>query len=458
MADVNNTTRAGKDLRRSYKETAQELVVEKASSSKAVPRVLTGRQGVSRGFRRPARPGSAARRLGIMRWVDHWVGLPLCFFFGLSASLMRAVLPKRKRRISGKGTLAVLKFFGMGTIVAASPLLRAIRKKYPEARLVFVTFESNRILVEKLNLGVDLRVIRTSSPLKFVFDVLRVIFYLRVWNVEAVVDLEFFSRFSTLLSFASWAGIRVGYHLNDFWRNSLVTHPIYFNYFRNLTDIFCEAGRQLDVKVEDIRPARIDPGEQAEASVKQWLQAKGWTTDRRLLGVNVNASELSYERSWDIKRFAAVIQEVLQRHEDLDVVLTGSGGERIYAESLLKFLPSSLRDRVFVAAGEWSLEEFLAGLLLLDGFLTNDSGPMHMAAAQGTAMVSIWGPTRPGFFAPQSDTHRIVWDDYPCSPCVGMFTAFEGMWCDHEGWCMQEIAPQTVIDEVEHILENSKDG
>lgn len=402
--------------------------------------------------RRSTAHNRAAAKLRTMRWIDHWVGLPLCFMFGLASTFARAVFPRRKREISGTGTMVVFKFFGMGTIIAATPLLRAIRRRYPKARLVFVTFEGNRPLLERLDLRYELRFIRTASAPAFILDLFRVIYLLRRWKVEAVVDLEFFSRFSTLLSFASWAGVRIGYHLNDFWRNSLVTHPIYFNYFRHLTDVFCEAGRQMGVTVEDVRPSIIDPGDEARGKVSEWLEAQGWCPEMRLLGVNVNASELSYERSWGIERFAAVVEKLLCEHRDLGVVLTGSSEERAYVRSLPDLLPASLRDRVFVAAGEWSLEELLAGLMLFDGFLTSDTGPMHMAGAQGTPMVSIWGPTRPGFFAPKSENHRIVWEDYHCSPCVGMFTAFEGMWCNHEAWCMRSIAPELVIEQVEAML------
>ena len=177
----------------------------------------------------------ASRRLKIMRWIDHWVGLPLCFMFGLCVKFCRMVFPKRKREISGERPVAVFKFFGMGTIIAATPLLKAIRKRYPNAPLIFVTFDTNRSLLEMLGHDINIKIIRTNSILFFLTDVLGTIFSFHKRRVEAIVDLEFFSKFSTLLSFLCWAPIRIGYHLNDFWRYSLITHPIYFNYFVHLT-------------------------------------------------------------------------------------------------------------------------------------------------------------------------------------------------------------------------------
>jgi ADP-heptose:LPS heptosyltransferase len=77
---------------------------------------------------------------------------------------------------------------------------------------------------------------------------------------------------------------------------------------------------------------------------------------------------------------------------------------------------------------------------------------MHLAAAQGAPLVSLWGPGRPEFYAPRVARHEIIYESYPCSPCLYMFTTFEGMWCGHEGWCMQAIATAKVLAAVERTL------
>ena len=150
-----------------------------------------------------------------MRWVDHWLGLPMCFFLGLLVQLYRRIVPARTGAPSGRGTLVVAKFLGLGSIVQAIPLLRALRQGFPEAHLVFLTFPGNRILLERLGLCSEVRIIRTGSPVAFVLDVLRTLAWMRRRRVEAMIDLEFFSKFSTLITFMSGARIRVGYHLND---------------------------------------------------------------------------------------------------------------------------------------------------------------------------------------------------------------------------------------------------
>ena len=391
-------------------------------------------------------------RLSGMRWVDHWVGLPLCFLLGLLVTVARRLGLRRSRTLSGERALAVFKFFGLGSIIEATPLLRAVRQRYPGARFAFVTFEGNEGLIRRLNISTDVRVIRTRSPFLFVRDVLREVIWLNRRRVEAVIDLEFFSKFSTLLSLASGARIRVGFHLNDFWRYSLVTHPIYFNYYRHITDVYEQAAKQLGVEIVDTRLSRIDPGDRARRLAEQFLRRSGWAPGSPLLGMNVNAGDLSLERRWPADRFARLIETLIERHPDTRIVLTGTRGERSYVLSLVERLSGAAGERVIVAAGRWSLEEFIAALSFCTGFVTNDSGPMHFAAAQNVPMVSLWGPGRPAFYAPRLDNHRTIYSDCPCSPCLYMFTTFEGMWCQHQAWCMQAISVETVVEAVESIL------
>lgn len=390
--------------------------------------------------------------MATMRWIDHWIGLPSCFVLALCLAALGKLGVHRSRAISGQRTLAVFKFFGLGSIIETTPLLRAVRACYPNARLAFVTFAGNEQLVRKLNICTDLRVIRTRSPWHFALDVLREIIWLQRQRVEAVIDLEFFSKFSTLLSFFSGAGVRVGFHLNDFWRYGLITHPIYFNYYRHITDVYSAAGRRLGVTVRDARLSRINVPDTARQSAREFLTRQGWAPEGLLVGMNVNAGDMSLERRWPLARFGLVAQTLLERHLDLRLVLVGTSAERTYVSSLLQHVPPELRARVLVAAGHWSFDEFVAALSGFDLLITNDSGPMHLAAAQGTPVISLWGPGKPEFYAPRVDNHRAIYRDYPCSPCLYMFTTFEGMWCNHEGWCMLEIQPQDVIAAAEELL------
>ncbi len=95
------------------------------------------------------------------------------------------------------------------------------------------------------------------------------------------------------------------------------------------------------------------------------------------------------------------------------VVITGSAGDRELAEDIT----NRMSEPALNLAGETSLAE-LAGLLKKARFaITADTGPMHLAAALGTRVVAIFGPTAPWRTGPFGEGHEIVRLDLPCSPC-----------------------------------------
>ncbi len=391
--------------------------------------------------------------LWAMRWVDHWIGLPVCFLVGVLLRLHHRLLPRPDRPVREAGTILVIKFFGLGSIMQLTPLLRAVRRRYPRARLAFLTFAENEGLLRRLGLCDELRVIRNGRPLAFALDTLREIAWMRRRGVDASIDLEFFSKFSTLMAVLGGAQKRIGYHLNAYWRSSLLTHPVYLNYYQHVADVFARSGIPIDVEVEDRALSPVPVNEAARGRVEAWLRDQGWEPPTPLVGVNVNAGDISLERRWPAERFAAAIEGLLARHPDVRVVLTGAPGEADYVRGVFDRLSERVRPAVRVVAGVWTLDEFMAALDLMRCFLTNDSGPMHLAAAQGTPLVSLWGPARPDFYAPRVPELEVVYENYPCSPCLFyMFTTFEGMWCRHEGWCMQAIETARVLEATERVL------
>ncbi|MEO5878817.1 MAG: glycosyltransferase family 9 protein, partial [Candidatus Eisenbacteria bacterium] len=238
----------------------------------------------------------------------------------------------------------------------------------------------------------------------------------------------------------------------------LLTHPVYLNYYRHISDIFAQAGTPLDVPVEDLSLSRIplDPASLARADA--FLAERQWGPPVRVIGVNVNAGELSLERRWPTANFAEVVESLVTRHADVRVLLTGSPDELAYIRTVFDALSESARRSVAITAGVWSLDDFIAGLSRMTCFVTNDSGPMHLAAAQGVPLVSLWGPARPDFYAPRVGNHEVIYENFACSPCLFyMFTTFEGMWCHHEGWCMQAIQPQRVLAAAEKLLAGGRD-
>ncbi len=383
-----------------------------------------------------------------MKIIDNWLGIPLCVCLGVLARLRARLTPRRREIPANPRRIMVMKFFGMGSVIQAGPMLRAVRQRYPDSALIFLTFDRTAGAVERMEMCTEVWAIRTDGVLRFGRDVLRLVGRFARQRMDVCIDLEVFSKFSTLMSVMTRAPVRVAFHLNNFWRHSLVTHPVFYNYYRHISDTCNDAAAAIGAPVTDMRPCRLSVADGAVERCRARLRAAGWNGRDRLVGFNVNAGELSVERRWPRERFAAVIEKLVvpggATPHGPCVVLTGAPDEVEYVRGLVEGLSAAAQPRVINMTGALSFDEFVASMDLYDLFVTNDSGPLHVAYAQGVATVSLWGPGIPSFYGPPSGPHITLYKRLPCSPCLYLFTSQVGQWCNHRADCMRAIG----VDEV----------
>ena len=140
----------------------------------------------------------------------------------------------------------------------------------------------------------------------------------------------------------------------------------------------------------------------------------------RLLGdagrllVGLHASGGRQIKQWHLDRFAQVATR-LARDFPATVVLTGTSEDRPLVDCIAALLPEDVR--VLNVAGSMELPVFAGVLEQLSLFVTCDTGPMHLAAALGTPVVALFGPSDPGRYGPLTDRARVVTADLWCRPC-----------------------------------------
>jgi ADP-heptose:LPS heptosyltransferase len=130
-----------------------------------------------------------------------------------------------------------------------------------------------------------------------------------------------------------------------------------------------------------------------------------------LVGVHVSGGRAI--KQWEPARFAEVAARLIGE-QGATVVLTGAAGDRLLVDQVKRGLQAS---RTVDLAGDIDLVVLAALLRELDLFITGDTGPMHLAAAVGTPVVAVFGPSDPVRYAPAGPADRIVRAELPCSPC-----------------------------------------
>lgn len=379
-----------------------------------------------------------------MRNIDSYIGGAACLALEVYERVRR-LFPNKKNNTSNIEKILISKYLGMGSILLATPMLKALRATFPKSRIIFLTFDSNAKFAEQIELINEVISIRTSTLPLFTMDLLRALFRIRQEGFDVFFDLEFFARFSTIVSYLSGAKMRVGYYLPKLWRGDLLTHQAHFNPYKHVTEVFAAQLKSIGIEVIDFSLVPPILKEKKIASVRSLLKEKGVNEGEKIVSVNVNASDLSVERRWPKESFVRLIVSLIELKKEARIILVGSKGEAEYVKSVYDSLPEKVLDRVIDLSGYLDIEEFMALLKQSALFITNDSGPLHVASALGTPTVSFFGPESPSLYGPVGTRNAVFYAGIYCSPCLNVYNAKTAM-CKGDNRCMKEIKPSEVID------------
>jgi ADP-heptose:LPS heptosyltransferase len=390
--------------------------------------------------------------IDLMKKVDRVAGGFGCLAMD-AFDRVRRIFSRRRGRLEGVRTILITKYLGMGSIVLASPFVAQVRRRFPGARLVFLSFEENRDIVGMLGLFDEHLFIRSKRLHHLALDSLRALW--RCWSlgIDLVFDLEFFTRYSALIAYLSGAPNRVGYWSRISWRGDLLTHPVYYNGTKHIARVFLALAEAVG-QAWDERPLEPEfdplvPDAGAGQSLEAKLRGHGLDLGAPLLLVNPNASPLCLERRWMPERFAAVVDGLVAKRPRLQTVFLGSASEAGHTRACAALCRSA--SKVAVMAGELSLQELVALLQRGQLLLTNDSGPLHLAALAGTPTVALFGPETPTLYGPIGKRQTVFYAGVYCSPCLNVFNSKTAP-CNGNNICMQAIQAEAVLSACDGML------
>ncbi len=352
--------------------------------------------------------------------------------------------------------IVVSKFSGWGSLLNIFPLLSGIRSRFPDSPLVFLTDRRNEELASHMTLFDRILYLSTSrrTPLVPAMDLLSNSVVLRRLSPALYLDLQLHSRkrLSSFLSWASGAKTRVGFtDSRDRTRFGKLTHALYFNSHQPVREAFVQVSRLLDLPA--ITPVSLDlHGTIPDQDSLDALLPEARSSRTTLCTINSNASEMAYERRWPLENFRGLCRRLFEGDPSRIIVLTGTREERPYVEGLLEGLPSRITGQIRNLAGHLSFGTLAALLKRSNLFISNDSGPLHLALNLGTPTVGLFGPTHPGLAAFSEPSHKTVFLHTPlyCSPCVYLAPAPP---CGGDNLCMQSISVDAVLRAAESLLE-----
>jgi ADP-heptose:LPS heptosyltransferase len=364
-----------------------------------------------------------------MRRLDKLLGNAACNVLAVAHQL-RKPLGAADREVKN---IAVMKFFGMGSIIVATKSLAALRDHYPNAKIHFVTFKSNQAILDILGMTDHNHYVDPSTPQAFTASTLRVARDLRRASCDLVLDLEFFAKFPLVLG--SLAGIprKAGFYLTmEPWRRQLLDITGFYNGYFHTSDIFLSlvyllvTGDHYYLNFKEFANKysypRIGIGEVERAALRGKLAKLGIKPNEPLFVINANTSPdlVPEARKWPKGRYAALADDLVAHTPNAHALFIGAPAERPYVESVAELCKTSRRH---VIAGDISLRELLVLLAECKLFVSNDSGPMHLGCLVDAPTIGLFFADSPILFAPLGTRVRAIAPELYSIP---LFTVYNG--------------------------------
>lgn len=352
--------------------------------------------------------------------ADKLLGFVACLLLQPSRLLSGRGLARRPREV------LLIKFWGIGSLQLLTPAARVLREQHPGARLTLLTLAENAPFAR--GLGLFDRVltldVRGAGWVGLLVRIGRLISGLRSQHFGVVYDFEFFTRFSAVVSMLTGAGERHGYHSPSVWRGRLHTRMLAFNRYWHVARNFrALAGGEdgSEVAASEVMPYRISSAERARVTALLDTALRGTIPPPEsgpLVVLNPNAGSLSLERRWPRERFAALARR-LRSERGATVVLIGAPSEEALCREIAA-LAHAERGHLIDTSGTLSVGELCALLERASAVVSNDSGPVHLAAALGTPTIALFGPETPVMYRPIGKQARVLWHPPICSPCINV--------------------------------------
>jgi len=334
--------------------------------------------------------------------------------------------------------ILILKPSSLGDVIQALPVLRLLKLHFPAGQIFWWIDSALAALLEgdpDLAGVVRFERQRWGRPQHWP-EMLRSLRWLRAQKFDLVIDLQ------CLLRSAAFAWLARGQFLigldeiregaRGFYdlavpRKSVHTHAV---------DWYLSVLPPLGVPVHNNFTWLPQRPEVSTAVKSKWK-----TNGTRWIALQPGARWEN--KRWPVGKFSELASLLAKKFPDARFAILGSGEDKPLGETIFRAAP----ERCLNLCGATSLPEMVEWIRLCDLMITNDTGPMHAAAALGKPLVALFGPTEPRRTGPYGQLENVLRIELPCSPCLKSFCGWK-----NPNECLTAISPATVFERAQKIL------
>jgi len=401
----------------------------------------------------------------IIRRLDKYFGSLFCLLCTI-AEKIRVFFRRPSGRYIPPSKILFIKLTEQGSTVLAYPAFRRAAELVGKDNIYLLVLKENREIVDIMGIFPPSNIIEIdgSSWISIITSTFRFLSAAKKERIQAVVDMEFFSRTSAVLAYLSGASYRSGLHLfggEGPYRGDLFTHRLVFNphlhtraLFLCLTEALRHAPPENKGPVQCAIPGFAEflfeffagNGEKRALLKKIELRA-GQPIGKPIVLLNPKLSDPLPARRWPRERFITLGNMLRKRFPGMISIIIGDYTERESHAAIASEIQGAIS-----LAGHTSLRELLTLFCVSDILITSDSGPAHFASLTPISSVVLFGPETPLRFGTDKVNDRTinVRPHLTCSPCITVFNQRKPLCGD--GACTASISVEEIYANAERLL------
>jgi len=347
--------------------------------------------------------------------------------------------------------ILIFAYHGLGNFIMYTPALRALRERYPNAR-IDLQVGNNTGCEEVLagsaffdsicNLpyaaGLRAWLGRARKVRRARYDLTINEFHSHSWKLAMLVAL-------------SGAPFRAGHVTSPGWSYRFSRFSFVFNIPVLMREDEHEVERYIDLvssvgatrKSLDSASPFIHLRDEDREFARDFLERVGITDSVTVIGIQPGTSPNMRWKQWPVERFRQLVERIHTEMPDARIILFGSPAELEMIEEMARGMES----KVIMAAGRTTIKQVASLIERCDMLVSNDSGLMHVAVAARTPVVAIYGPTDIRRTAPLGPDNTVIRRSLECSPCFRLEGEDRIHLCPHHD-CLMTISPDEVFEAV----------
>ena len=304
-------------------------------------------------------------KVKLAKITDKYLILILCYFL----SILKIFKAKKKIK-----NIAIIRFWSLGESILTLPMIKRIKEKYPNSKITVICTTQNKILFENQEFIDEIKTFNLKLFLMFK-------------KFDLAIDTEPFMNLGSFFSF--WlAKNSIGYKQKK--AAFLYTKKIKFNDKIHSADNFIKLTNTLKVPQDKLTElTELNPGNDSI----NWANSK--VLKKPLIGLCITTGGTGTSRRWPMNKWLELSKELIKKYNPTFIII-GSPSEKDIIESFqkkLNYLNTANTTNI-------ELKKTLALTSKLNLMISSDTGPMHIAAAQGTPTIGLFCPNTPVRFAP----------------------------------------------------------